>query len=195
MYRLKRLFLPILFFALIFAVMPVIATQLSAPTRANPSALIGVGGEFGTISDDGRYVTFESDSPNLVPNDTNGVADIFVYDRQTAQMTRISVDSSGNQANNRSQYSQISGNGQFVMFDSYATNLVPNDTNNQPDIFVHDRITGQTTRVSVDSAGNQHEYLIPDSFPTYANWLSYDGRYVTFTSFADNLVAGNSGFI
>ena len=67
--------------------------------------------------------------------------------------TRVSVDSSGGQANDRSYSPSVSGDGRFVAFTSGADNLVSGDTNATDDIFVHDRQTGQTTRVSVDSSG------------------------------------------
>lgn len=83
------------------------------------------------ISADGRYVTFESAAITLVPTDTNNVSDIFVHDRQTGQTVRVSIASNGNQSNGASNKPSISANGRFVAFDSIATNLVPDDYNNQ----------------------------------------------------------------
>ena len=108
-----------------------------------------------SISADGRFVTFSSEASNLVPGDTNNSGDIFVRDLSTNTTTRVSVDSAGNQGNRESFDVSISGNGRFVAFQSSATNLVPGDTNNSADIFVRDLSTNTTTRVSVDSAGNQ----------------------------------------
>ena len=109
------------------------------------------------ISPDGRFVEFTSSASNLVNNDTNGVSDIFVHDRQTGETTRVSVNSQGGQRNGASGSifapPAISGDGRFVAFQSYASNLVPGDTNGYTDIFVHDRQPGETTRVSVDSRG------------------------------------------
>jgi hypothetical protein len=135
-----------------------------------------------SISSDGRYVAFESHASNLVPNDTNGRDDIFVHDRETGQTTRGSVDSAGLQGNSDSRNPSISSDGWYVAFESYASNLVPDDTNNMRDVFVHDRLTGQTTRVSVDSAGVQGNDL--SLYPS----ISSDGRYVAFDSQASNLV-------
>ncbi len=69
--------------------------------------------------------------------------------------TRVSVNSSGNQANRTSDFPSISAGGRFVAFESWASNLVANDTNRSQDIFVRDRLTGTTGRVSVNSSGNQ----------------------------------------
>ncbi|MEG4920756.1 calcium-binding protein, partial [Microcoleus sp. F10-D1] len=145
-----------------------------------------------SISSDGRFVAFESPASNLVPGDTNASGDVFVRDTLANTTTRVSVDSAGNQGNNISTEPSLSANGQFVAFWSNATNLVPGDTNNTNDIFVRDSLTNTTTRVSVDSAGNQGNNLSSD--PS----ISADGRFVAFFSNATNLVPGdtnNSGDI
>src|SRR5437867_3390116 len=116
----------------------------------------GNGGSGGpAISADGRFVAFASYASNLVPGDTNGVADVFVHDRQTGITERVSVDSAGNEGNGGSSGPAISADGRFVAFASSASNLVPGDTNGVADVFVHDRQTGTTERVSVDSLGNE----------------------------------------
>jgi len=142
--------------------------------------------EFPSISADGRYVAFQSDANFLVPEDNNVYRDIFVHDRQTRQTTRVSVDSAGNAENSDSWYPSISADGRYVAFTSDASNLVPGDTNNAADVFVHDRQTGQTTRESIDSAGNQGTDT--SIFPS----ISADGRYVAFHSIASNLVPGDT---
>jgi Tol biopolymer transport system component len=139
-----------------------------------------------SISADGRYVAFESHASNLVPGDTNGSFDVFVRDRLTGTTERLSVDSSGAEGNNQSFDPSISADGRFVAFYSSATNLVPGDTNDSLDVFVHDRQSGTTERVSVDwdgAEGNGHSRL-----PS----ISSDGRYVAFESSATNLVAGDT---
>lgn len=138
------------------------------------------------ISGDGRYVTFMSAATNLVMNDTNGYDDIFVHDLQTGDTTRVSITSDGLQANNESYDASISGNGRFVIFSSLADNLVAGDTNKLADIFVHDRLTRVTTRVSIanDHSQTNDISLYPD--------ISGDGRFVTFLSYASNLVAGDT---
>ncbi len=137
------------------------------------------------ISADGRFVAFLSSAANLVPGDTNGVGDVFVHDRQTGRTERVSVDSGGIEANAFSSQPTISANGRFVAFTTEATNLVPGDTNGWRDVFVHDRQTRSTERVSVDSAGNEGDYHSQSAS------LSADGRFVAFDSWATNLVPGN----
>src|SRR3990170_4575657 len=139
------------------------------------------------ISGDGRYVAFRSAASNLVPGDDNAVQDIFVHDRQTGATERVSVTSAGGQATNYSDEPAISGDGRYVAFRSPATNLVAADTNALSDVFVHDRQTGATERVSVTSAGGQGS-----GGHSYEPSVSDDGRYVAFRSRATNLVAGDT---
>ncbi|MCC6178287.1 MAG: PD40 domain-containing protein [Chloroflexi bacterium] len=138
------------------------------------------------LSADGRYVAFMSFATNLVAGDTNGMADVFVRDRQTGTTERVSVASSGSQANNMSDAPALSADGRFVAFTSSASNLVPGDTHGMADIFVRDRQTGTTERVSVASSSSQANNMSAD--PT----LSADGRFVAFKSWASNLVPGDT---
>ncbi len=138
------------------------------------------------ISGNGRYVVFESQASNLVPGDTNGATDIFVRDLSTGQTSRVSVASDGTQGNDHSTRPAISHDGRWVVFQSAADNLVPGDTNGAIDVFVHDRLTGQTRRVSVDSQGQQAN---DKSIQAH---ISPDGSHVVFHSFASNLVAGDT---
>ncbi|HUR26866.1 MAG TPA: calcium-binding protein [Planctomycetota bacterium] len=140
------------------------------------------------LSADGGVLVFCSDADDLVPGDTNGVGDIFVHERSGARTTRISVDSSGNQVDGLSFFPTVSGDGRIVAYPSDATNLVPGDTNAASDVFVHDRASGVTTRVSVDSSGVQGNGL--SSWPS----ISADGRFVTYFSSSDNLVSGDTNF-
>ena len=140
------------------------------------------------ISSDGRFITFMSGASNLISGDTNAADDIFVHDRQTGQTARVSVDSSGNETNEGSYSPAISSDGRFVAFSSYATNLVSGDTNGLIDIFVHDRQTGQTTRVSVDSSG----FEANGESAEHPVEISGDGRFVAFSSDATNLVNGDT---
>jgi len=143
----------------------------------------------GSVSADGRYVAFTSNASNLVHGDTNKLPDVFVRDVRTGRTTRVSVTSAGNQGvgkrySNGSNAPTISSDGRYVAFHSDMRNLVPGDTNDVADIFVHDLATGRTQRVSVSSTGRQAnaESLGAASF-------SADGRYVAFSSLATNLVA------
>jgi len=144
-----------------------------------------------SVSYNGQYVAFESNASNLVPNDTNGVSDIFVRDVVNGTITRVSVDSSGNEGNLASNSPVISADGRYVAFESKASNLVPGDTNNQTDIFLHDLQTGQTTRISVATDGSQ---ALCNSIPncSISPSISGDGRYVAFASSAYNLVSDDT---
>ena len=136
-----------------------------------------------SISADGRYVAFASEATNLVEGDTNGFTDIFVHDRVAGTTQRVNVATGGAQAvGAHSFYPSISPEGRFVAFVSDAANLVPNDTNNSWDIFVHDRQTQTTSRASVAGGGAQAD--AGSARPS----ISADGRYVAFESGAANLV-------
>ena len=141
------------------------------------------------ISSDGHVVAFTSASTNLVGGDTNGTADVFVHDRSTGEVTRVSVASDGTQGNDRSSGPSLSADGRYAVFVSSATNFVSADTNRDSDVFVHDRLTGETTRVSVASDGEQA------NGGSESGSLSEDGRFVAFDSGAANLVAGDSNSI
>lgn len=141
------------------------------------------------ISDDGRFVAFVSGASNLVSGDTNNAEDIFVKDRQTGVTTRVSVRSNGTEANGMSTSPAISADGRFVAFYSDASNLLNGDSNGFGDIFVHDRQTGETRRVSVDSSGA--EANAPPSDDYYVVSISGDGRFVAYYSDASNLVSGD----
>src|SRR5262249_13825695 len=154
---------------------------------------VGAGGAQGdgrsilpAISSDGRYVAFQSDASNLVAGDTNGVTDVFVRDRLTGTTERMSVDSAGVQGNGVSSVPSISADGRYVAFLSDASNLVAGDTNGVTDVFVHDRTTGATERVSVATGGTQ-----ADRGSGYAA-ISPDGRFVAIGSVATNLVVGDT---
>lgn len=142
------------------------------------------------ISADGRVIAFISGASNLVADDTNNLRDVFVHDRESGETSRVSISSTGAQANDLSFLPDLSGDGNLVAFKSAASTLVPGDTNGEPDVFVHDRTTGVTERVSVDSFGNQSQGGL-SSGPS----ISADGRFVVFASFASNFVPGDgNGF-
>lgn len=147
----------------------------------------GSSSNFGlAISANGRFVAFVSSATNLVANDTNGYLDVFVHDRLSGLTERASVGSFGVESNELTTGSTISGDGRFVGFESYATNLVDGDTNCFLDAFVHDRSTGLTERVSVNSSGMQGNER------SYVPALSSDGLIVVFLSFASDLVVGDT---
>jgi Tol biopolymer transport system component len=162
-------------------------------TGATARVSIGSNGEEGrnisfspALSASGRYVAFASYSAELVPRDGNGHADVFVHDRRSGITTRVSLDAQGDEANADSLWPSISRSGRFVAFFSDASDLVPGDANGASDVFVHDRRTGLTRRVSVDSGGG--EANAESTLPS----LSASGRFVAFESDADDLVAGDT---
>ncbi|MBI5670636.1 MAG: DUF11 domain-containing protein [Chloroflexi bacterium] len=138
------------------------------------------------ISGDGRYVAFASNATTLINGDTNRTRDVFVRDTVLGEVTRISIASDGTQANGISDNASISRDGRFIAFTSRASNLVSGDTNNVEDVFVHDRLTGQTMRVSVSSDGVQANNV------SYPPSISADGHFVTFSSTASNLIANDT---
>jgi Tol biopolymer transport system component len=127
------------------------------------------------ISADGGYVVFNSSR-------TGG---IFMYDRMTRETTLVPVSTDGTQGNIVGDVTSISADGRYVVFISEADNLVEGDTNGAQDIFVYDRVTGKTTRISVSSDGTQGNIVIAPG-PS----ISADGRYVVFTSWPSNLAEG-----
>jgi Tol biopolymer transport system component len=156
----------------------------SAGDEGHSSSLLK-GSLLPSISDDGRYVAFGSYANNLVAGDTNGARDVFVHDRQTGTTERVSVSTFGAEANGYSYAASISADGRYVAFASVADTLVAGDDNRHGDIFVHDRQTGTTGRVSVSSGGAEANH------DSYYPSISGDGRYVAFGSYATNLVAGD----
>ena len=140
------------------------------------------------LSVNGRYVAFWSDADNLVPDDTNATDDVFIHDRQTGLTERLSVASGGAQADGPSGWPAISADGRYVAFSSAAANLVPGDTNQSWDIFVRDRETGETRRVSLAADGAQANNS--SDIPA----ISADGRFIAFSSSAGNLVGSDTNF-
>jgi len=129
-----------------------------------------------SISADGRYVAFVSDSSNLVPGDTNRFRDVFVHDRLIGWTSRVSGGLLGAPGDDESLHPAISADGRFVAYDSSAGNLVARDTNRVRDVFEYDRQEDRTVRVSVDSSS--FEGRRASQLPS----ISADGRYVTFES-------------
>jgi Tol biopolymer transport system component len=147
-----------------------------------------VNGEAPVISADGRFVAFVSKADNLVPNDDNRKQDVFVLERLTGQVSRVSVSSAGAEGDNESGTDglAISADGRYVAFQSRAENLITGDTNAREDIFVRDRQTGQTTRESIATSGAQANQVSAGAS------ISADGRYLVFSSQASNLILGDT---
>jgi hypothetical protein len=159
-------------------------------TLASPN-LSGAGGGNGdsiptAISTNGQFVCFESSASDLVANDTNGVADVFVRDLLNNTTMLVSVATNGVVGNGVCRGSVMTPDGRYVAFVSAANSLVPNDTNNIPDVFVRDLQGGVTTLVSVGAQSTNSVPLSSSESPE----ITPDGRYVAFYSSATNLVAG-----
>lgn len=138
------------------------------------------------ISANGRYVAFVSGASNLVEGDGNGAEDVFLHDRRSGKTQLVSLSSEGTAGNNFSSDLALAAKGRLVVFSSYASNLVPGDTNGATDIFIRDLKAGTTKRISVDSSGNEgNSYSVSPAF-------SANGRFVAFVSAATNLVPGDT---
>ena len=164
-------------------------SEIKIPVRISVSST-GVEGNghslISSLSDDGRYIVFESAASNLVPGDNNGRKDIFLYDRITKMQKRISVNNNGEEANGDSSTASISGDGRYITFESMANNLLKEDTNNQLDVFVYDQTTDTLTLVSKNTEQVQGNN-------TSANaTITADGRYIVFHSSASNLIANDT---
>src|SRR5262249_34743800 len=135
------------------------------------------------LSADGRFVAFSSYATNLIANDTNGLQDIFVFDRTTAQTVRASIGPNGEEGNGESITPSISQDGRFVAFATRSNNFDPamGDGNLAFDVFVHDFQAGQTVRASVSVLGTEgnSDSLNPQITP--------DGAAVVFSSDSSNL--------
>jgi Tol biopolymer transport system component len=160
--------------------------RTSRVSRSTAGAQANGGSTGGAVSADGRYVAFASDATNLTPADTNGLTDAFVRDLRRGTTTLVSVSGAGVQGDHGSGGAQISADGRYVTFWSYASNLVTDDGNVFSDVFLRDRLTGRTTLVSRALAG-----AAADEYSSSAT-ISASGRYVAFWSFASNLVAGDT---
>lgn len=149
--------------------------------------------EASSIDADGGVVAFRSYAPNLVFGDLNGLADVFVHDRRNEWTERVNVSTVGKEADGATFRGMLSGDGRYVGFRSRADNLVPGDTNDALDVFVRDRVTGITQRVSVASDGTEADASGFDhgwraSLFMSRPFLSANGRYAAFTSRAPNLI-------
>lgn len=139
------------------------------------------------LSADGRLVLFSSDASNLVPGDTNGTTDLFVHDRRDGTTRRVNVDSAGNQSDDFVDDASISGDGRYVAFSSYASNLtsipvLPLTSQ----VYLHDLSTGRTTMVSVSPQ------LQPAPSAEGKPALSRDGRSIAFSGFGHGLIPGHT---
>jgi Tol biopolymer transport system component len=169
--------------------LPVLALAVAAPPAAvaleTSRASVGssgaeAGGASGgaALSRDGRVVAFASEASGLVPGDTNGAVDVFVRDRVAGTTVRVSAGPAGAPAAGHSSSPAISADGRIVAFVSTAANLVADDANGtDPDVFVHDRVTGAVSRVDVGRPLGAGEQWI-----SHDPAVSADGRFVAFAA-------------
>jgi Tol biopolymer transport system component len=143
-----------------------------------------------SISDDGRFVVFSSAAPDLVIDDTNGVEDAFVHDRDSSETRRISITTGGDQVSANIFAPIISGNGRFVAFESEAAELAPDDINGRSDVFLVDLVTGAIERLSNAPDGTQQNGQGNPDF--VATSVSLDADWIAFSSDATNLVPNDS---
>lgn len=153
--------------------------------------LAGTGGGNGdsipfALSTNGQYALFESAASDLIPNDTNNASDVFVRDVVNNVTCLVSANTNGVSGNAVSRSSGMTPDGRYVAFVSAATDLVPGDTNNIPDVFVRDVVSNVTTLVSVGAISTNLNSPCLSEAPA----ISSDGRYVAFLSTATNLIPG-----
>jgi Tol biopolymer transport system component len=162
--------------------------RIAAPAEFNAGSGIIIVAP--AISPDGGLLGYRSNADDLVPGDTNNSFDTFLIECDTLVAERVSVSSSEVEGNADSGRPSISSNNRYVVFPSIATNLVSQDTNGSEDIFVRDRDDGRTRRVSLAFDGSESDNS------SFSAVISGDGRFVAFTSFAENLVPGDTnGFL
>ena len=140
------------------------------------------------VSADGRFVVFVSSASNLVPDDTNGVADVFVRDLRDGSTRRVSQNAAGVQSDLPSAAPAISPDGGFVSFASSARNLARGGGNGVPDVYLADLDSGRIERISVNNRERQQNAAVIAPFSQVSD-VSRGGRYVVFDSDATNLVA------
>jgi hypothetical protein len=158
-------------------------TLVSASTNGN-SGGNGISID-GSMTPDGRFVAFESGASDLVAGDANGVNDIFLRDLQT-RTTELVSHGAGVAANSQSSVPRVSSNGQWVAFESTASNLVTGDLNALSDIFVYDAATKQISLVSAGTAGTS----LPGA-ESHSGQITANGKAVIFWSKGTNLVNGS----
>jgi Tol biopolymer transport system component len=160
-----------------------VAASTTTRLSSTPAGIAGAGASFGPrITSDGRYVAFYSTAFDLVPNDVNVASDVFLFDRASSLLQRVSLAVDGGNANGASFDASLSDDGRFVAYASYASNIAGPAPNGLSNVFLYDRWLGTTRRVSLAPGGGSCDFN--------SGWprLSSDGRYLAFHSAATNLV-------
>ena len=144
-----------------------------------PSSETNIGG------DGGQFIVFKTEASNLSPLDDNNQADIYMHDRRARTTILVSIGNDGSIGNSGSNNPVITENGQFVAFDSRSTNMVPNDTNDRPDVFLRDLFAGTTRLMGRSKQGVQAEFgsKLPD--------ITAAGEFIVFESKSGGLVPGD----
>jgi Tol biopolymer transport system component len=172
-------------------VAPFARAQSTCATSCVSLTPLGTAGNFHTgqptLTPDGQWLLFISGATDLVAGDTNGsIWDVLRRDRLSGATSIAMTSSSGAQPDDDCLWPRVSADGRYVACYTFATNLVPGDTNGAGDVFVHDLVTGATVRATLTSTGQQ----IPGYVFTYD--LSADGRYVAFSSDDPGIVPGDT---
>ena len=148
-------------------------------------------GDFGCfqITPNGRFVLFYSEATDIVPMGAIGVSDIFVRDLQTGQTKMASINAAGTPSTGSSRFGLISDDGRFVVFTGFPSNIVSNDTNSSPDVFIRDFQTNTTKLVSLNFQGTESAALGGSELQD----MTPDARFVLFSSSANNLTTHADG--
>jgi Tol biopolymer transport system component len=152
----------------------------------NGGGQITRGGFDPSITSDGRYIGFTSTGSNIVSGDTNGAQDVFLRDRVGRTTVRVDLKPDGQQIPGGAALGYVSSNGRYVLFTSWAV-VTPGDTNGKQDLFLRDLVANTTELISVARTGGP-----ADEYTSITEAISGDGRYVAFTSYASNLVVGDT---
>lgn len=139
------------------------------------------------VSSDGKFVAFGSSASNFGFIDTNSTSDVFIYDVAQGTVELASRTPDGSTGNGTSIFPSISDDGRFVSFTTWATNLVPGDTNGYTDAVVFDQSIGVVKRASLNSAGEQLNYHVGDSSGEGHTYISGNGVFLAFESPATNI--------
>jgi Tol biopolymer transport system component len=166
----------------------------------DPASKKGGGGSKPSVSYDGARIAFYSHTGTLVPDDKNGIWDIFLWEQGNASLKRISLAadgkerSQGSESANRIVAPAISGDGRYIAFTTTAPGMVANDMNNFQDVFIYDINTGKTVIASTDPKGNAGNADSPiEQGEKIA--ISFDGTCVAFSTKASNLGAPAANII
>ncbi|MEE9320234.1 MAG: hypothetical protein V3U76_07315 [Granulosicoccus sp.] len=147
------------------------------------------------ISGDGKHIVFSSAASNLIENDLNDTLDIFLHQITTGKTILISSSSEGEQASVGSNYPAVSSNGEYVVFESQADNLVPDDENTAYDVFLKNVNTGTIRRLSLGGEGNEIASVDTVNQDSGRPVISANGLSVLFHSFSPYLVSDDNNTV